>query len=156
MDFIYLFGKKNLTFSFWFPGGVAYPIILQSLFAKVGFSWGVRISGLVSGVICTIATLIVSSLFNQTKAGPYFDISTIADIRFAFLATGSAFVVFGEFITKPFRYQLLTFPVRYIHPILLHCGIRQVPFHPRPRCLLCPGCNECRRSSRSNSTCLPS
>ena len=40
----------------------------------------------------------VSSLFTQKKAGPYFDISTIADIRFAFLATGSAFVTLGEFI----------------------------------------------------------
>jgi hypothetical protein len=81
-------------------------MIIQSLFSKVGFSWGVRISGLVSSLICAIATLMVSSLFIQKKAGPYFNISTIADIRFAFLATGSAFVALGEFITKPFRCQL--------------------------------------------------
>ena len=105
-----LFGKKDLTPFFWFPGGVVYPIILQSLFARVGFSWGVRISGLVSSVICTISTLMVSSLFIQKKSGPYFDIGTIVDIRFALLATGSAFVVLGEFITKPSRYLIIILP----------------------------------------------
>ena len=142
---------------FGFPGGVVYPIILQSLFAKVGFCWGIRISGLVSSVICAIATLMVSSLFIQKKAGLYFDFSTIADIRFAFLATGSVFVVLGESKTKPFRYLIviLPWPVRFIHPILLHCGIRQVPFHLRPHGLLHPCRNERRRSPRSNSTRLP-
>jgi hypothetical protein len=156
MGFIYLFVQKILTSFFWFPGGTVYPIILQSLFAKVGFSWGLRISGLVSTVICAIATLIVSSLFIQKKAGPYFDLRTIADIRFAFLTVGSAFVVLGEFISILFRYLLLylTFPVRYLHPILLHCAIRQGSFHPRPHGLLRPGCDECRRIFRSNSTCL--
>ena len=94
---------ERFNFFFWFPGGAVYPIILQFLFDTVGFSWGVRISGLVSSVICGTATLMVSSLFIQRKAGPYFDISTIADIRFALLAVGSAFVALGEFKTKPFR-----------------------------------------------------
>jgi hypothetical protein len=40
----------------------------------------------------------VSSLFVQKKAGPYFDISTMTDIRFVLLATGSAFVALGEFV----------------------------------------------------------
>ena len=86
-----------------FPGGVVYPIVLECLFSKVGFSWGVRISGLVSAVICAIATLMVSSLFTQRKTGPYFDIRTLADIRFALLATGSIFVLLGEFITKKIK-----------------------------------------------------
>ena len=89
-------------FIFGFPGGVVYPIILQSLFVHVGFGWGVRISGLVSSVICAISTLMVSSLFIQRKSAPYFDISALTDIRFALLATGSAFVLLGEFITKSF------------------------------------------------------
>ena len=88
---------------------MVYPIILENLFAKVGFSWGVRISGLVSSAICAIATLMVSSLFIQKKSGPYFDIRTILDIRFALLATGNAFVVLGKFITKSF-----TLPGNYI------------------------------------------
>lgn len=84
-------------------GGVVYPIILQSLFTKVGFSWGVRISGLVSSLICAVATSMVSSRFTgQKKAGPYFDINTISDARFVLLATGSAFVALGIFI--PFFY----------------------------------------------------
>ncbi|KAF8802188.1 MFS general substrate transporter [Phlegmacium glaucopus] len=83
-------------------GGVLYPIILQALFAKVGFGWGVRISGLLSAVVCVAATLMVSSLFSQKKPGPYFDIKTITDPRFALLATGSSFVALGLFI--PFFY----------------------------------------------------
>jgi len=79
-------------------GGVIYPIILQALFDKIGFGWGVRISGLVSTVLCIMATLMVSSLFGQKKPGPYFDINTIADARFALLALGSVFVALGLFI----------------------------------------------------------
>jgi hypothetical protein len=44
----------------------------------------------------------VSSVFTQKKTGPYFDISTIADIRFAFLAIGSTFVALGEFKSNHF------------------------------------------------------
>ncbi|KDR77522.1 hypothetical protein GALMADRAFT_406904 [Galerina marginata CBS 339.88] len=83
-------------------GGVVYPIVLQRLFEKIGFGWGVRISGLVSGVGCVIATLMVSSMSAQKKPGPYFDVKTIADARFVLLAIGSCFVALGLFI--PFFY----------------------------------------------------
>ena len=63
---ICLVSNKRDSTSFFLPGGVLYPIrvVLQSLFAKVGFSWGVtsRTAGLVSSLICAIATLMVSSL----------------------------------------------------------------------------------------------
>lgn len=85
-----------VIFFFVSPGGVVYPILLQSLFAKVGFAWGVRISGLISGVGYMTATLMVSSLFGQKKSGPYFNFKTIADARFALLAAGSSFVALGE------------------------------------------------------------
>ncbi|PPQ80776.1 hypothetical protein CVT25_001913 [Psilocybe cyanescens] len=83
-------------------GGVVYPIMLQGLFERVGFGWGARISGLVSGVGCVVATLMVSSLSAQKKPGPYFDIKTIADASFLLLAIGSCFVALGLFI--PFFY----------------------------------------------------
>jgi hypothetical protein len=54
----------------------------------------------------------VSSLFIQKKAGRYFDLSTIADTPFAFLATGCALVALGEFIAKPFRYLISILPSR--------------------------------------------
>ncbi|KAJ3502276.1 hypothetical protein NLJ89_g8964 [Agrocybe chaxingu] len=83
-------------------GGVVYPIMLQRLFETVGFGWGVRISGLISGVGCALATLMTTSLSAQKKPAPYFDLKTIADVRFALLAAGSCFVALGLFI--PFFY----------------------------------------------------
>ncbi|CAA7266083.1 unnamed protein product [Cyclocybe aegerita] len=83
-------------------GGVVYPIMLQHLFETVGFGWGVRISGLISGVGCALATLMTTSLSAQKKPAPYFDLKTIADVPFALLAAGSCFVALGLFI--PFFY----------------------------------------------------
>lgn len=40
---------------------------------------------------------------------------------------------------------------RSIHPILLHCGICQIPFRFGTHGLLCLGCNECRQYFRSDS-----
>ncbi|KAF8148223.1 MFS general substrate transporter [Crassisporium funariophilum] len=83
-------------------GGVVFPIMLQFLFERVGFGWGVRISGLISGVGCIVSTLMITSLSAHKKPGPYFDIKTITDMRFALLATGSCFSALGLFI--PFFY----------------------------------------------------
>ena len=81
-----------------FPiGGVVYPIILQRLFERIGFGWGVRISGLVSGVGCIAATMMVTSLSQQKKPGPYFDVNTTVDMRFALLAVGGCFVALGKY-----------------------------------------------------------
>jgi len=38
----------------------------------------------------------VSSLSREKKPGPYFDVKTIMDVRFALLAVGSCFVALGE------------------------------------------------------------
>jgi MFS family permease len=62
----------------------------------------------------------VSTLFRQKKTGPYFDINTITDARFALLATGGAFVALGELINdtislliSPFRLGIFV-PFFYI------------------------------------------
>ncbi|KAF4621798.1 hypothetical protein D9613_012085 [Agrocybe pediades] len=78
-------------------GGVVYPVVLQGLFSRVGFGWGVRISGLVSGVGCVAATIMVSSLSLPKKPGPYFDIKTVADRKFLLLAAGSFFVALVDY-----------------------------------------------------------
>ncbi|KAF8955854.1 MFS general substrate transporter [Flammula alnicola] len=83
-------------------GGVVYPVMIQGLLEHIGFGWGVRIIGLVSGVGCIAAILMVTSLSSQRKPDPCFDIKTIADARFALLAAGSCFVALGLFI--PFFY----------------------------------------------------
>lgn len=74
-----------------------YPIALRGLFSRVGFGWGVRISGLVSGVGCVAAIIMVSSLSAQRKPGPYFDVKTVADSKFLLLAAGGCFVALGMY-----------------------------------------------------------
>ncbi len=77
--------------------------MLQHLFEKIGFAWGVRVSALLSGTCCILATLTVSvdSTFGspacaQTKKSvPYIDLAAFKDPRFSLLALGSSFVALG-------------------------------------------------------------
>ncbi|KAJ7456115.1 MFS general substrate transporter [Mycena latifolia] len=80
-------------------GGVMYPIMLQRLFQLVGFGWGVRISGLLSGVVCCIAIATVTRYAPPKQRGATCKLSeTFRDSRFVFLAAGSSFVALGLFI----------------------------------------------------------
>ncbi|KXN85072.1 Riboflavin transporter MCH5 [Leucoagaricus sp. SymC.cos] len=95
-------------------GGVVYPIMLQHLFERIGFAWGVRASALVSGVGCLLATLTVSNNRKMVKnsnnlpceqarkSAPYVDLTAFKDPRFSLLALGSSFVALGLYI--PFFY----------------------------------------------------
>ncbi|KAJ3575516.1 hypothetical protein NP233_g1064 [Leucocoprinus birnbaumii] len=95
-------------------GGVVYPIMLQHLFGRIGFAWGVRVSALVSGTGCMLATLTVRNNCQTTKnntspgceqskkSTPYVDLTAFKDPRFSFLALGSSFVALGLYI--PFFY----------------------------------------------------
>jgi hypothetical protein len=98
---IYLFRKKNLTFLFLVPKRRSISLVSyqsrprRSLsishltaksFAKISFSWGVRISGLIIAVVI----LMVSS--------PLFEEKLVLTLRSAYSATVSAFVTLGEFI----------------------------------------------------------
>lgn len=92
-------------------GGVVYPIMLQRLFGSLNFGWGVRVSGLVSGVCCAAATLIVTSLPSPKTADTCtLNIKTFADSRYVLLAIGSSFVSLGLYI--PFFYI-----VEYAHQL---------------------------------------
>ncbi|KAF9264436.1 MFS general substrate transporter [Marasmius fiardii PR-910] len=99
-------------------GGVVFPIILQQLYITVGFGWAVRIVGLISGTLCLISVLTVTtnppaaSLHeNRTPARTCDDregrwklmkIMSPRDFRFVLLAIGSCFVALGLF--TPFFY----------------------------------------------------
>jgi len=91
----------------WYPGGVLFPIIIQHLFEKVGFAWGVRVSALISGIGCALATLTVTNnrqtirdnsnpaCKKHRNPGPYIDLAAFKDPRFSLLALGSSFVALG-------------------------------------------------------------
>ncbi|KAI3618204.1 monocarboxylate permease-like protein [Moniliophthora roreri] len=73
-------------------GGVMYPIMLQQLFEKVGFGWTVRISGLLSGVLCLVAIFTVSASRHPEKhAGRSgLSVNKLQDARFLLLAADFA------------------------------------------------------------------
>ncbi|KAF7342736.1 Monocarboxylate permease-like protein [Mycena sanguinolenta] len=80
-------------------GGVMYPIMLQRLFQLVGFGWGVRISGLISGAVCCVAVFTVTRYAPPKQRGATCRLlETLTDSRFVLLATGSSFVALGLFI----------------------------------------------------------
>ncbi|KAJ6549580.1 MFS general substrate transporter [Mycena vulgaris] len=94
-------------------GGVMYPILLQRLFQSVGFGWGVRISGLISGVVCCIAIATVTRYAPPKQRGAAYKLSeTFRDSRFVLLAAGSSLVALGLFI--PFF-----FIVDYAHDLTI-------------------------------------
>ncbi|KAJ7822973.1 MFS general substrate transporter [Mycena olivaceomarginata] len=94
-------------------GGVMYPVMLQRLFQLVGFGWGVRISGLLSGVLCCIAIATVTRYAPPKQRGATCKLSeTLRDSRFVLLAAGSCLVALGLFI--PFF-----FIVDYAHDLAI-------------------------------------
>ncbi|KAJ7779428.1 MFS general substrate transporter [Mycena maculata] len=80
-------------------GGVMYPIMLQRLFQLVGFGWGVRISGLLSGLCCCVAIVTVTRYAPPKQRGETCKLwETFRDARFMMLALGSCLVALGLFI----------------------------------------------------------
>ncbi|KAH0832257.1 major facilitator superfamily domain-containing protein [Lanmaoa asiatica] len=79
-------------------GGVVYPIMFRYLFNVVGFGWAVRISSLMTAVLCGVAILTVRLQHPiKKKAGLVLDVRTIKDRRFLLLVLGSFFVCLGMF-----------------------------------------------------------
>ncbi|KAF5358685.1 hypothetical protein D9758_007655 [Tetrapyrgos nigripes] len=88
-------------------GGVLYPIMLRSLFEHVGFGWTLRITALISLVLCGAATLTISSLAKSEarkrerscrEVSSWFTIFGLDDLRFLSLLLGSSLVALGLFI----------------------------------------------------------
>ena len=77
-------------------GGVIYPIMLERLFSRVGFAWGTRITGLVSGTCCAIAVLTVTTLPSHTRSCPPVTLKSFADAPYIFLLIGSSLVALGK------------------------------------------------------------
>jgi hypothetical protein len=81
--------------------------MLEHLFEEIGFAWGVRVSALVGGAGCILATITVtnnrkvaknrasSACEKSRKSGPYIDFAAFKDPRFSLLALGSSFVALG-------------------------------------------------------------
>jgi predicted MFS family arabinose efflux permease len=89
-----------------------YPIMLQRLFQLVGFGWGVRISGLISGVACCIAIATVTRYAPPKQRGATCQLSeTFRDSRFVLLAAGSSFVALGALTRHARTFSSINAPI---------------------------------------------
>ncbi|EIW56757.1 MFS general substrate transporter [Trametes versicolor FP-101664 SS1] len=81
-------------------GGTVYPVLLQYLFAHVGFARGLQISAVICLVLCATATATVTSRIAPGKVEtekPWFNLRALKDARFSLLVIGSCFVSLGLF-----------------------------------------------------------
>ncbi|KAI1379128.1 MFS general substrate transporter [Hypoxylon crocopeplum] len=80
-------------------GGVAFPLIMQNLFDKVGWGWAVRILGFVCLFLLTFAHFLVKKRLPPAKnASPHPDFRIMKERPFLLLTVGVFFLEFGLFI----------------------------------------------------------
>jgi hypothetical protein len=76
-------------------GGVVFPIMLSSLFNKVGFPWAVRILGFVGLACGALATALCTSRLPKRKPGPWVSTESFKDTKYMLFSIGSAVCCFG-------------------------------------------------------------
>ncbi|KAI1098634.1 MFS general substrate transporter [Jackrogersella minutella] len=80
-------------------GGVAFPLIMQSLFDKVGWGWTIRIIGFITLVLFIFANMLVRKRLPPAKnASPHPDFRIMKEKGFLLLTIGVFFLEFGLFI----------------------------------------------------------
>lgn len=109
-------------------GGVVYSIMLRSLFNRVGFEWAVRISALMTGVLCVVGILTVRRRrpTNKRTRGLLLEARVIKDRRFLLLAAGSFFVCLGVPASPALPASATDHPLRHLHALLLHCRLHGI------------------------------
>ena len=94
-------------------GGIVFPIMLQSLFPKVGFPWATRILGLIFIVLLIAANLLIRDRLPHTAAKSTLpSLGIFRDVSFALTTLGVFMLEFGLFV-----------PLTYLSSYALHAGI---------------------------------
>lgn len=80
-------------------GGVVFPLMLQSLFPKVGWAWATRIQGFIFLVLLLVAIALIRARLPPRPGGSAFpDVRVFRDPSFALVTMGSFFLELGLFI----------------------------------------------------------
>lgn len=94
-------------------GGVIFPLVMQKLFAEVGFAWATRILGFIFIFICAIACCLVRSRLPPRRGASVFpDFKILAQPAFAFTTAGVYSMEWGLFI-----------PLTYLSSFVLHSNM---------------------------------
>jgi len=80
-------------------GGIVFPLMLQSLFPKVGFAWATRILAFIIAALCLVAVCLVRSrLPPKVGASILPDFTILKDPSFALVTAGVFCMEWGLFI----------------------------------------------------------
>ncbi|KAK6956348.1 hypothetical protein Daesc_001625 [Daldinia eschscholtzii] len=80
-------------------GGVIFPLLMQSLFDKVGWGWTIRILGFICLFLLTFASLLVKRRLPPAQnASPHPDFRILKEKAFLLLTIGVFFLEFGLLI----------------------------------------------------------
>lgn len=127
--------------------------MFRYLFNAVGFGWAVRISSLMTAVLCGVAILTVRPQHPIKKKAKFvLDVRITKDRRFLLLVSGSFFVCLGVPAFASVLPKSSLIPFRHVHTVLLHSRLRRVSAHPIYRCILCSLSHECWRRLWSRRT----
>ena len=102
-------------------GGIVFPLMLQSLFTRVGFEWATRASGFLFLFLLAIANLLIRSRLPPkplTKGNILLDLNMFKNGKFAIVTTALFLIkwipltyitlfAFSRDIEAAFAYQLL-------------------------------------------------
>lgn len=93
-------------------GGVCFPLMLQSLFPKIGWSWATRILGFIFIALLLIANLTIRSRLPPKPGGSVLpDFKIFRDPAFLLCTIGTFFLEYGLFV-----------PITYLISFTLHSG----------------------------------
>ncbi|CAG8924898.1 unnamed protein product [Penicillium salamii] len=82
-------------------GGVAFPLILESLFPKIGWAWATRVVALICLIVLGVANLLIRSRLPQkpfSKENVLPDFRIFRDSRFALTTASVFFIEWGLFV----------------------------------------------------------
>ncbi|TKA64516.1 hypothetical protein B0A55_11306 [Friedmanniomyces simplex] len=80
-------------------GGIIFPLMLQSLFPKVGWAWALRIQGFIFIVLVALANLLIKSRLPPRPGGTVLpDFRIFRQPAFAIVTIGTYFLEWGLFI----------------------------------------------------------
>ena len=78
--------------------------MFRRLFPRVGFGWGIRISGFIDLVFCAVALSTVTTRLSEPREErPWFSTKTLTDVRYILVVVASFFISFGRSFHSPDR-----------------------------------------------------
>lgn len=95
-------------------GGIIFPLMLQSLFPKIGWAWSTRVVALIDLVLFIFANLFIKSRLpprKATKENILPDVRILRDPVFALTTAGTFFIEWGIFV-----------PLTYLSSYMLSYG----------------------------------